>query len=251
MSIIELQNVYYSYFSRSEQIDALRDISCRFERGKIYAVVGKSGSGKSTLLSLMAGLDKPKAGKILLDGEDVANIGLTRYRREKAAVIYQNFRLFPLLTVQENIAYPMELRGLRGQIVSDRVRELIRKVNLPESTLNRFPGNLSGGEQQRVAIARALAMDVRLLLADEPTGNLDSENSATIIEILSRLAHDEQYCVIVATHDLDVIEKLDEGLRIVDGCVMVPATCVLVPGTKTQVTISDSVSRSDRVCPHR
>ncbi|HAL73555.1 MAG TPA: hypothetical protein DCM45_00510 [Clostridiales bacterium] len=116
----------------------------------------------------------------------------------------------------------MELRGLHGQGVSDRVRELIRKVNLPESTLNRFPGNLSGGEQQRVFIARALAMDVRLLLADEPTGNLDSENSETIIEILTRLAHDEQYCVVVATHDLDVIEKLGKVLRIVDGCIMVP-----------------------------
>ena len=106
---------------------------------------------------------------------------------------------------------------MRGKRVYERVRELIRKVNLPESTLNRFPGNLSDGEQQHVAIDRALAMDVKLLLADEPTGNLDSENSETIIDILTRLAHDEQYCVIVATHDLDVIAKIDVVLRIIDG----------------------------------
>ncbi len=217
MAILEVKNVKYSYRSRYQQVDALRGVSYAFEEGLLYALVGKSGSGKSTLLSLMAGLDLPQEGEILFEGKSTAKMDLNRYRRENAAVIYQSFRLFPLLTVSENVTYPMELRGFTGQKARDRAKELIQKVNLPETVLDRFPGMLSGGEQQRVAIARAISMDSKLLLADEPTGNLDTENGSRIIELLADLAHKDGYCVIVATHDMDVLPKMDKVCRIQDG----------------------------------
>ncbi|MFA7155538.1 MAG: ABC transporter ATP-binding protein [Proteiniphilum sp.] len=217
MSILQLDNVWYSYNSKFQRVDALRGVSCEFERGVVYGIVGKSGSGKSTMLSLLAGLDVPDTGVVLFDGKPTSKMNLDKYKRECAAVVYQNFRLFPLLTVLENIMYPMELMHFRGKKAREKARELVAKVSLPESVLNRFPGMLSGGEQQRVAIARALSMDRHLILADEPTGNLDSENGEKIIDILIRLAHEEDYCVIIATHDTNIIGRMDVVYRIVDG----------------------------------
>lgn len=217
MAILELKQVTYSYRSRYQQVDALKGVSYGFQPGKLYALVGKSGSGKSTLLSLMAGLDLPQEGQILYEGKSTKELNLTRYRREKAAVIYQSFRLFPLLTVAENITYPMELRKVPGKTAKARVAELLEKVNLPQSAANRFPSMLSGGEQQRVAIARALSMETKLLLADEPTGNLDSENSLHIVELLRELAHRDGYCVIMVTHDMEIAALADQVLTMRDG----------------------------------
>ena len=208
MAIIELRGVSYNYSSKFQRVDALKHVTCSFEEGKVYAIVGKSGSGKSTLLSLLAGLDLPSAGEVLYEGNPTSTMDLAKYRRECAAMIYQNFRLFPLLTVSENITFPMELRGFAGEKARQRARELVERVALPESVLDRFPGMLSGGEQQRVGIARALSMDTRLILADEPTGNLDDENGRNIIDILISLAHDG-YCVVIATHDLGVLPDMD------------------------------------------
>lgn len=209
MAIIEMRDVSYSYKSKYQQIDAVKQVECSFEKGKVYAVVGKSGSGKSTLLSLLAGLDVPVSGDVLFEGTPTSTMDLSKYRRDCAPMIYQSFRLFPLLTVSENITFPMELRGFTGKKARERARELIERVALPESVLNRFPSMLSGGEQQRVAIARALSMDSKLLLADEPTGNLDEENSINIVDILVRLAHNNDYCVVIATHDLSILPKVD------------------------------------------
>ena len=217
MNTIELQNVSYSYNSKFQQVHALKKINCSFEQGQIYAIVGKSGSGKSTLLSLLAGLDIPASGQVLFEGISTSKINLSRYRREKAAMIYQSFRLFPLLTVSENITYPMELRGFKGKKARERASELVSRVALPDSVLDRFPNMLSGGEQQRVGIARAMSMDSRLLLADEPTGNLDEENSRNIIDILVNLAHLDGYCVIIATHDLSILPKMDVVFRMNSG----------------------------------
>ncbi len=217
MAILEVNNVRYRYRSRYQQVEALRGVNYAFEQGKVYALVGKSGSGKSTLLSLMAGLDLPQEGEILFEGKSTTAMNLNRYRRERVAMIYQSFRLFPLLTVSENVTYPMELRGFRGKQAREKAQSLIQKVNLPETVLNRFPSMLSGGEQQRVAIARALSMDTRLLLADEPTGNLDTENGNRIIDLLVNLAHQDNYCVIIATHDLDILPRMDQVCRIQDG----------------------------------
>ena len=219
MSILELRNVTYSYNSKYQQVDVLNHIDCSFENGKVYAIVGKSGSGKSTLLSLLAGLDLPASGEVLFNGKSTSTMDLARYRRECAAIIYQSFRLFPLLTVSENITFPMELRGFKGEKARNRAKELVNRVALPESVLNRFPNMLSGGEQQRVGIARAMSMDTQLLLADEPTGNLDEENSQVIIDILVGLAHTYGYCVIIATHDLSILPKMDVVLRMSHGSI--------------------------------
>lgn len=209
MALLKLENVTFRYSTRYHTVEAVKNVSCDFVKGKIYAVIGKSGSGKSTLLSLLAGLALPTQGAVLFDGKSTSMMNLARYRRESAAMIYQSFRLLPLLTVSENITYPMELRGLKGKPARDKAAELVQRVDLPESALDRYPSMLSGGEQQRVAIARALSMDTKLLLADEPTGNLDEANSKNIIDILVSLAHDDGYCVVIATHDLAILTRMD------------------------------------------
>jgi ABC-type lipoprotein export system ATPase subunit len=209
MAILEMRDVSYSYHSKYQHIEAVKHVTCQFEQGKAYAIAGKSGSGKSTLLSLLGGLDLPATGEVLFEGKPTRRMDLAKYRRECAPMIYQSFRLFPLLTVSENITYPMELRGFTGKKARDRARQLIARVAMPDSVLDRFPNMLSGGEQQRVAIARALSMDSKLLLADEPTGNLDEENSLNIVDILIRLAHENDYCVVIASHDLSILPKVD------------------------------------------
>ena len=209
MSLLEIKDVSFSYRSRYQTNQVLNGVSCEFEAGKVYALVGKSGSGKSTMLSLLGGLDLPDEGQVLFNEKPTSKMNLSRYRLESAAMIYQSFRLLPLLTVSENITLPMELRGFRGKPARDKAKELVTRVALPDSVLDRFPGMLSGGEQQRVAIARSLSMDTNLLLADEPTGNLDEENSQNIVDILVSIAHRDGYCVVIATHDLAVLPKMD------------------------------------------
>lgn len=217
MAIIELKDIHYSYGKKKSQKDVLRGINASFECGQFYAIAGKSGAGKSTLLSLMAGLDLPKTGDVLFNGTSTKKMKLPEYRRRSASVIYQDFALFPLLTVKENIMYPMELCHISGRKAKKNALQLAEKVSLPQELLNRFPTQISGGEQQRVAIARGLAMDRQLLLADEPTGNLDTENSDIIIDLLLRLAHEENRCVIVVTHDLSVMERADIVYQLTDG----------------------------------
>ena len=220
MSTLALQNVTYTYQTQYQKVDALKGISHRFDAGLLHAVVGRSGSGKTTLLSLMAGLDLPTSGEVLCGGVSTADMPLEQYRREKVAVIYQSFRLFPLLTVAENVMYPMELRGMEPREARTRAAELTARVGLPDTALDRYPTMLSGGEQQRVAIARALGMETKILLADEPTGNLDTANSDNIFRILQQLAHEEGYCVIVVTHDMALAAKADRILELRDGAVV-------------------------------
>ena len=217
MDILELRDVRYTYTTRYQKVEAVRGISYRFDAGRLHAIMGRSGSGKTTLLSLMAGLDLPTAGEVLCEGVSTAEMEQVRYRREKAAVIYQSFRLLPLLTVAENVMYPMELRGIKPREARRRAAELIARVGLPETVLDRYPTMLSGGEQQRVAIARALGMETRLLLADEPTGNLDTASGETVMALLTDLAHREGYCVIVVTHDESIGQQADTLLRLQDG----------------------------------
>lgn len=217
MELLNCKNVKYSYKGRYQHTQVLRGVDCSFEEGKIYALVGRSGSGKSTLLSLMAGLDLPESGEICFKEHRTQDMDLNQYRREDAAVIYQNYKLFPMLTVLENICYPMELRGIAKKQCVQKAETLLNKVMLSNEMLHKFPAMLSGGEQQRVAIARALTMDSRLILGDEPTGNLDTENSDNIIELLIKLAHEENYCVIIATHDISILDKMDAVYRMQDG----------------------------------
>ena len=219
MSILSLESVTYTYRSKYQTLQALKGITCAFEQGNIYAVVGKSGSGKSTMLSLMAGLDLPETGTVVFRDRSTNTLDLDAYRRNDVAMIYQSFRLFPLLTAVENVMFPMELHGILPKDAKKRAQELILRVDLPETVFTRFPSMLSGGEQQRVAIARALAMDTDLILADEPTGNLDSASSRNIISILRRLAHEQNYCVVVVTHDMSILDSMDVIYQMQDGMV--------------------------------
>lgn len=215
MSTLTLTNVTYSY--RNAKTSAVSNASCAFEPGTMYAIVGPSGSGKSTLLSMLAGLDLPTEGTVALDDENLGSLDLDRYRRESIAMIFQMFHLFPLLTVTENVCYPMELCGVKPADAKPRAEKLLESVGITREQMKRFPSHLSGGEQQRVAIARSLAAGARILLADEPTGNLDVANTKNVMDILHMLAHDEGYCVIIVTHDLEVAEAADVVFRMKDG----------------------------------
>ena len=217
MSVLELRDVRYTYQTQYQKVEALKGITHSFEEGLLHAIVGKSGSGKTTLLSLMAGLDLPTSGQVLCEGVPTDQMKLEQYRREKAAVIYQSFRLFPLLTVAENVMYPMELRGVKAKQAKERAAALVEQVGLPAQALERYPTMLSGGEQQRVAIARALGMDTKILLADEPTGNLDTANGENIFSILQSLAHDRGYCVVLVTHNPELAARADRVLELQDG----------------------------------
>lgn len=215
MSILTMENVTYTY--KNAASSAVKNISFSFEPLKLYAIVGPSGSGKSTLLSMMAGLDFPTEGKVLYDGKSLKEMDLDAYRREDISMIFQAFQLFPLLTVMENVCYPMELSGATVKDAKEKAAKYLEKVGITEEQMNRFPANLSGGEQQRVAIARSLASGARTFLADEPTGNLDVANTENIMEILQNLAHEDGYCVIVVTHDKEVAQMADVKLEMRDG----------------------------------
>lgn len=214
---ITLKSVSYSYQGKYQTVRAVNDVSYDFSGGKVYTIIGKSGSGKTTLLSLMAGLDLPVEGEIVVDGKTTKDWDRNRMRRDVVSVIYQNYNLFPLLTVQENIRYPLSLKKLPKKEAIAASREARARVELPESYDRRFPRQLSGGEQQRVAIARTLAQGCKIILADEPTGNLDSANSRNIVDIFCSLAHDDGCTVIIITHDMAVAERSDVVIRMGDG----------------------------------
>jgi len=217
MSILSLQNVVYTYQNKYQTVYAVNDVTYSFDSGKIYAIVGKSGSGKTTLLSLLAGLDLPKQGDVLYNNISIREIDCDIYRRDNVSVIYQNYNLFPYMTVLENVSFPLRLNKISKKEAAEIAMEKLRAVDLNEQYYKRFPSMLSGGEQQRVAIARALASKANVILADEPTGNLDTENSKNIIMILKRLAHEHNYCVIVVTHDIAISDEADIIIRMVDG----------------------------------
>jgi len=216
--MLHIEHITYRY--KNGDRDVLKGISADFEGGKLHSIVGPSGSGKTTLLSIMAGLDEPKSGTVTINGEDLADIDLDRYRREYISMIFQAFQLFPLLTALENTCYPLEAQGVPRREAEAKARELLASVGIDESKHNRYPANLSGGEQQRVAIARALSSGARVILADEPTGNLDVENGEAVIAILRRLAQEEGYCVIVVTHNLEIAEASDTVFRMSDGAIV-------------------------------
>ena len=215
--ILELKNVNYSYQNKYQVIPAVREINVSFSEGKLYAIIGKSGSGKSTLLSLMAGLTLPTDGHVRYKGTPTDSFNLDQYRRENVAVIYQSFNLFPLMTCLENVCYPLELMGKSLKVAAAIASEYIEKVGLTESVHRRFPNMLSGGEQQRIAIARALASGARVILADEPTGNLDVATGKRVVQLLYNLVHQEKYTVIMVTHDTSITEIADVVMQMSDG----------------------------------
>ena len=217
MARLELKNIYYRY--KGADKDVLKDINCAFEEGKLNAIVGPSGSGKTTLLSIMAGLDEPTEGSIFLNGKDLKEMDLDEYRRDNVSMIFQAFQLFPLLTALENVSFPMEYKGIPKEEAIEKGQEVLNSIGIDGDKQSRYPSNLSGGEQQRVAIGRTLATGAKVILADEPTGNLDDENSDRIIDILKQLAHEQGFCVIIVTHDMEIAEASDHVWRIKDGTI--------------------------------
>ena len=228
MNCLQANEVVYAYQNKYQLVQALSGVSADFAQGQLYAIIGASGSGKTTFLSLLAGLDVPTSGSITWNGTSTAELDRDAYRLEHVSVIYQDFNLFSHLTVLENAAYPLYARKMSKKEGDALAKEKLLALGLKEEQLGRFPNMLSGGEQQRVAIARSLAAGSEIILADEPTGNLDparsleimrllSENSRSIIESLRRLAKEENRCVIVVTHDPVVAEAADVVLRMQDG----------------------------------
>ena len=207
MSILEVKDLKYSYENNKPVI---RGINAKMEQGKMYAILGPSGCGKTTLLYLLGGLDSPSNGQILYQGEDIAKTGLANHRRGHVAFIFQSYNLIDYLTPMENVALTSKLPPL----------PILEQLGLTGEESKRNVLKLSGGQQQRVAIARALVSDAKIILADEPTGNLDTENSEIVFSLLQRLAHDEGYCIIVVTHDLAIADMADEVLRLKDGALV-------------------------------
>lgn len=217
MAILELNEVSYLYKNRYQAVKAVDKVSCCFQLGVMYALIGKSGSGKTTLLSLLAGLDTPTSGQILYEGKDLRELNKDAYRQNHVATIYQGYNLFPLLNGLENVVYPLQLKRMPNKEARLLASEKWTAVGLTEQQKRRFPSMLSGGEQQRVAIARALALNAKIILADEPTGNLDSENAKNIVSLLETLAHEENCCVIIVTHDESIALCADVTYRMADG----------------------------------
>lgn len=207
-NIFEIKDLSYSYDGRSQKV--LSGISKSFQQGKVYAVVGKSGAGKTTLLSLLSGLTKPTEGNIIYKGKDVTSINPYEYRSNYVGVIFQSFNLLPNLTAKENVVLSMDISN---KIIEDKngmATALLESVGLDAQMIERRILKLSGGEQQRVAIARTLGFGPDVILADEPTGNLDEDTQKNIIDIFKGLAHDDGKCVIIVTHSPLVASSADE-----------------------------------------
>jgi putative ABC transport system ATP-binding protein len=218
--MLEARALTKEFDSGSHRLTVLRDVSFQVEQGSFLAIVGPSGSGKTTLLGLLAGLDTPTRGKVILDGSDLTQLSedaRAQLRGAKVGFVFQSFQLIPTLTAIENVQVPLELRG-EGR-ASMRARELLERVGLGDR-LDHFPSQLSGGEQQRVAIARAFVNRPRILFADEPTGNLDGATGARIVGLLEALNRESGSTVVLVTHDLALAERAQRLIRLADGAVV-------------------------------
>lgn len=208
--ILEVKNASYRYSDAEEDDYALKNINFTFEKGKVYAIKGRSGSGKTTLLSLISGLEKCSEGDILFEGKSLKEMNLDKYRNSDIGIVFQSYNLLPFMTASENIILSMDVSGLEIKDKKAKALELMKKVGLKKSYIDRKVLRLSGGEQQRVAIARSLSYNPTLILADEPTGNLDKQTENEIIEIFKKLAHEENKCVIIVTHSDNVSKLVDK-----------------------------------------
>ena len=208
--ILSIEDVSYRYADADENEFALKNINYNFESGKVYAIRGRSGTGKTTLLSLISGLERCTLGKIIYDGKDLKNINLDKYRSNQIGIVFQSYNLLPFMTASENIILSMDTSGKKYKNKKEKAIHLMKKVGLKPSYADRKVLKLSGGEQQRVAIARSLSYDPKMILADEPTGNLDKQTELEILQIFKDLAHKENKCVIIVTHSQNVCDSVDE-----------------------------------------
>lgn len=217
MSILEVKNLVKTYGKGDNLVKAVDDVSFTVEEGEFVAIIGASGSGKSTLLHMIGGVDNATSGEIIVDGENIAKLSadkLAIYRREKVGIIYQFYNLIPVLTVSENITLPVDLANKKPD--QEYLKELIETLGLTER-INHLPNQLSGGQQQRVAIGRALFNHPKLILADEPTGNLDKKSGDEIVNLLKTANEKYHQTIILVTHDLSIAEKADRIISVEDG----------------------------------
>ena len=221
MSILESNHLCKVYGSGENEIHACDEVSISIEDGEFIAIIGTSGSGKSTLLNLLGGLDRPTSGTVTVSGKDIFSMNdeeLTIFRRRNIGFVFQNYNLVPILNVYENIVLPIELDG--SQVDKEYVDQIIRTLGLEEK-LTAMPNQLSGGQQQRVAIARALASKPAIILADEPTGNLDSKTSMDVISLLKMTSQEFHQTIVMITHNEEIALMADAMIRIEDGKVEV------------------------------
>ncbi len=221
--MIRCQHLTKQYLSAGRPLVVLKDITLEIAAGSVVAIVGPSGSGKTTLLALLAGLDRPTAGEVWVDGRNLAELdedALARFRGEQVGFVFQSFHLIPTLTARENVQVPLELRGEDAEA---RARELLARVGLGDRE-HHYPAQLSGGEQQRVAVARAFSNRPKLLFADEPTGNLDQQTGATVIELLLELNRETGATTVLVTHDLELAGRAERVIRLLDGRVVADRT---------------------------
>ena len=220
MAILETKDLRKIYGSGENEVRALDGVSISVEDGEFVAIVGTSGSGKSTLLNMIGGLDKPTSGNVFIRGKELLQMkdeDLTIFRRRNIGFVFQNYNLLPVLNVYENIVYPIEIDG--GRADSDFIKQVIHALGL-ESKLNNMPNNLSGGQQQRVAIARALSTKPAIILADEPTGNLDSKTGMDVILLMKSVSSQFNQTTVMITHNEEIAQMADRIIRIEDGRVV-------------------------------
>lgn len=218
MTLLEAKNIDYYYQDGDQRRYILKDVSVGFETGKLYSILGRSGSGKTTFLSLISALDTPKQGQILYNGQDIARIGHEKFRKNDISIVFQSYNLIPYLSAVENVLVPMAIT--ENDLPKEKKEvayNLLKYIGITEDKANRMVNQLSGGEQQRVAIARALSMNGDIILADEPTGNLDEELEEEIVAIFKVLAHKHDKCVILVTHSSEVAQQADEVLQLRKG----------------------------------
>ncbi|MDR2458264.1 MAG: ABC transporter ATP-binding protein [Clostridiales Family XIII bacterium] len=209
--ILALESLSFSY---DKKIKVINDLSLDFEEGKIYSILGKSGAGKSTLLSLLAGLTKPDSGKIIYEGKDIADVNKYDYRANTVGVIFQSFNLIPSYTAIENVLLSMNVSNKKIEKKKERALELLRNTGINEMLAKRRVLKLSGGEQQRIAITRAMSYNPKVILADEPTGNLDNSTASDIMRIFKKFAREEKKCIIIVTHDHIIAKETDHTIDI-------------------------------------
>lgn len=210
--MLEVKEMNYWY--QSTQDPLYEDINLTFESGKLYGILGASGSGKTTFLSLIAGLDTPKKGDILYEGQSMKKIGLTKYRNQCVSIVFQSYNLLPYMSAVNNIVTALEITKSTRSNRKAYALEMLARVGITENMAKKNVQHLSGGQQQRVAIVRAMCCDAKLVVADEPTGNLDEQNSQEMIKLFAELAHEQHKCVIVITHERDIANACDVVLEL-------------------------------------
>jgi len=222
-ALLKFAKVSYAYQSGSKQQYVLKNVSADFEKGRFYTIIGPSGSGKTTFLSLAGALDLPSSGKVIFAGQDISELGLMKFRNKYVSMVFQAYNLLPYMTALQNVMAAMEITGSKVLAKREVALNMLNQVGISKEQAKQKVLTLSGGQQQRVAIARALSCQADLIIADEPTGNLDEETATEIVAIFKRLAHEENKCIIMVTHNQDIAKISDVTLKLAKGNVAVVA----------------------------